>query len=62
MKVSEIVTDLLELDQKSEAWFVRYEEDQLIYLIANLPDGTRVCRQLPTAINKKEIKQEKKTA
>ena len=60
MTVAEIASDLSELDQKAEAWFVRHEADQLIYLVSSLPDGTKVCRQLPTAINKKEIKQENK--
>ncbi len=51
MTVAEVVSDLTELDPKADAWFVRHEADQLIYLISNLPDGTKVCRQLPTAIN-----------
>ena len=60
MKVAELAGDLTELDQKAEVWFTRYEKDQLIYLVSALPDGTKVCRQLPTAINKNEIKQETK--
>ncbi len=60
MKVAELAGDLTELDQKAEVWFTRYEKDQLIYLVSALPDGTKVCHQLPTAINKNEIKQETK--
>jgi hypothetical protein len=61
MTVAEVVADLLELDQKAEIHFVRNNEDQLIYMVSFLPDNTtKVCRVLPTAIDKREYKGETK--
>lgn len=60
MIVAEVVASLLELDQKAEVHFVRSNEDQLVYMISFLPDNTaKVCMQMPTAIDKREVKQEK---
>jgi hypothetical protein len=60
MTVAEVVADLLELDQKAEIWFVRNNEDQLIYMASFLPDNAiKVCRVLPTAIDKREYKESK---
>lgn len=60
MKVAEVIADLLELDQKADIYFVRNAEDQLIYLVSQLPNNTtKVCRVLPTAIHKTEIKENK---
>jgi hypothetical protein len=59
MTVAEVISNLLELDQKAEVWFVRNNEDQLIYMASFLPDNkvnTRVCCVLPTAIDKREYK------
>ena len=61
MTVAELQNDLLELDAKAAIYFVRNAEDQLIYLVSQLPNNTtKVCRVLPTAIHKTEIKQENK--
>ena len=58
MTVIELLTDLAELDPKADVYFVRSAEDQLIYLVSQLPNNpTKVCRVLPTAIHKTEIKQ-----
>ena len=62
MIVAEVVASLLELDQKSEVWFVKSNEDQLIYMVSFLPNNnvnTQVCAVMPTAIDKREYKQEK---
>jgi len=56
MTVADLIHNLLELKQDADVWFVRHEADQLIYLVGELPNGTKGCCQLPTAINKKEIK------
>ena len=57
MIVAEVIADLLELDQKAEIHFVRNNEDSLIYMVSFLPDNTtKVCRVLPTAIDKREYK------
>ena len=61
MTVAEVVSNLLELDQKAEVWFVRSNEDQLVYLMSFLPNNvTKVCLTLPTAIDKREFIQETK--
>ena len=61
MTVAELQNDLLELDAKADIYFVRNADDQLIYLVSQLPNNpTKVCRVLPTAIHKTEIKQENK--
>ncbi len=62
MIVAEVVTSLLELDQKAEVWFVKSNEDNLIYMVSFLLNGNvnqKVCAAMPTAIDKREIKQEK---
>ena len=60
MTVIELLTDLAELDPKADVYFVRNAEDQLIYLVSQLPNNTaKVCAVMPTAIHKTEIKQEK---
>ena len=60
MTVIELLTDLAELDPKADVYFVRNAEDQLIYLVSQLPNNTtKVCRTLPTAIHKTEIKESK---
>ncbi len=57
MQVSELIHDLLELDQKAEVLFVRNIEDQLIFVISQLPNNTtKVCLPMPTAVNKNEYK------
>ena len=57
MTVAEVIADLLELDQKAEIYFVRNNEDQLIYMVSFLPNNTtKVCLVLPTAIDKREYK------
>jgi hypothetical protein len=58
MIVAEVVQSILELDQKAEIHFVRNVDDQLIYLVSQLPNNpTKVCLQLPTAIHKSEAKE-----
>jgi hypothetical protein len=60
MTVAELQNDLLELDAKADIYFVRNSEDQLIYLVSQLPSNTtKVCRVLPTAIHKTEFKENK---
>ena len=60
MTVIELLTDLSELDPKAEIHFVRNNQDQLIYMVSFLPDNTtKVCRVLPTAIDKREYKESK---
>ena len=60
MIVAEVVTILLELDQKAEVWFVKSNEDNLVYMVSFLPNGNvnqKVCAVMPTAIDKREIKE-----
>lgn len=54
MIVAEVVATLLELDQKSEAFFVKRDDLPYIVLVANLPSGQRVAAEMPTAIQKEE--------
>jgi hypothetical protein len=54
MKVAEVIQTLLELDQKSEIVFVKRNDTPYIYVLANLPDGTRVAAEMPTAIHKEQ--------
>jgi type IV secretory pathway VirB9-like protein len=58
MTVAEVISNLLELDQKAEVWFVKSNEDQMIYLLSFLPNNvTKVCLMMPTAIDKREYKE-----
>ena len=60
MTVAEISQALTELDQKAEIHFVKNNEDQLIYMVSFLPNNnvnTKVCAVMPTAIDKREIKE-----
>ena len=59
MNVSDVIETLSELDPTKDCWFVRHAEDQLVYIIGQLPNGQKVCTALPTAIHKTEIKQGK---
>jgi len=59
MIVAEVVASLLELDQKAEIHFVKNNQDQLVYLVSFLPNNKiKVCLPLPTAVDKREYKQE----
>jgi len=54
--VTEIVATLLELDQGADAYFVRNNHDQLVYIVGYRSDK-RVCTAMPTAIDKRELEQ-----
>jgi hypothetical protein len=60
MRVEEIIAVLLELDQGSDGYFLRNNNDQLVYIVAEL-DGNRVCTSLPTAIDKRDIEPQGET-
>ena len=61
MIVAEVVANLLELDQKAEVWFVKSNEDHMIYMVSFLPESiTKVCLTMPTAIDKREYKPQEK--
>ena len=57
MTVAELTRHLSDLDQNAEVYFVKNKEDQMIYVASFLPNNaTRVCLQMPTAIDKREYK------
>ena len=60
MIVSDLIHNLLELDQEANVWFVRSNEDQMVYLLSFfLNNSTKVCLMMPTAIDKREFKENK---
>jgi len=56
LTVAEHISNMLELDQSSDIFFVHPEGMEHIYVVARLPDGKKALAEMPTAKMKpKEI-------